>query len=118
GSTFLFFFFLFFRFFFFFFFVQIGLVLQVFRERGGGFGAVQTGFGANGFFEFFHYARIFVQEIARVFASLPQALPVKGIERAALFDDAKFDARVQHVAFARDAFIVQNIKFGFGEWRR
>jgi hypothetical protein len=68
-------------------------------------------------FEFFANVLMFLEELAGVFAALAHALAAEADPRAALFQDAAVDAEIDEVAFARNAFAVNNVELGFAEGR-
>ncbi len=53
---------------------------------------------------------IFFEEAAGVFAALAHALAAEADPRAALFEHALFNAQIDQVAFARDAFAVDDVE--------
>src|ERR1700722_3152008 len=57
------------------------------------------------------------QEKACVFASLPQALALVGNPRAGFFQQVFRDAGIEQIAFSRNSFAVNDVEFGFAEWR-
>src|SRR4029077_18215913 len=68
-------------------------------------------------FEFVADVLVFAEEQASVFAALAHALGVIADPGAALFEQALVDAQVDEVAFARNAFAVDDVEFGFAERR-
>src|SRR5260370_9992710 len=74
-------------------------------------------FLAQGGFELVADVFVFLQEDAGVFAALAHSLATEANPRAALLEQALFDAEVDQVAFAGDTFTVENVEFGFAEGR-
>src|SRR5687768_14444131 len=61
---------------------------------------------------------ILFQEVARVVLALAEALAVVDVPGARLLEHAEVDADLEHLAFARDAFAVQDIELRLLEGRR
>src|SRR5882762_4817176 len=74
-------------------------------------------FLAQGGFELFADVLVLLQEDTGVFAALAHARAAEADPRAALFQHALFNTQIDQVAFARDAFAVDDIEFGFAERR-
>src|SRR5205807_1969376 len=55
------------------------------------------------------------RENARILAALPHAFPAKAKPRSRLLDQAFVHAEVDQVAFARNAFAIENVEFRFAE---
>src|SRR6202166_488246 len=68
-------------------------------------------------FEFVANVFVFLEEDASVLAALAHAFAGVADPVAGLFQDAFVDAEVDQIAFAGDAFAVENIEFGFAERR-
>ena len=89
--------------------------------RGAGRGvAIRTGdfhLLAQSVFEFVADVRIFLKECAGVFAALAHAFAGVANPCAGLFENAFVHAEVDQVAFARNAFAVENVEFSFAERR-
>ena len=60
---------------------------------------------------------VFLQEDAGVFAALAHAFAAEADPCAGFLEDALIDAEVDEVAFAGDAFAVEDVEFGFAERR-
>src|SRR5262249_26073304 len=62
--------------------------------------------------------RVLLEVIARVVLALPDAIAVVGIPGARLFDHVVGNAQLDHLAFARDAFAVEDVEQRLPEgWR-
>src|SRR6266478_189000 len=61
---------------------------------------------------------VFLQEDAGVFAALAHAFAAVADPGTGFFEDALVDAEVNQVAFAGNAFAVENVEFGFAEGSR
>src|SRR5579863_5251491 len=59
---------------------------------------------------------VFLEESAGVFAALTDALAVVAVPGARFLDDIVGNGQVEDVAFAADAFAVENVELGFAEW--
>ena len=59
--------------------------------------------------------RIVLEELPSVFAALAEPFTLEREPRAALFDDVLIDRKIQKIAFARDAFAIQDVELGFAE---
>src|SRR5438876_2526597 len=70
---------------------------------------------AQRMFQLFANVRVFLQENARILAALPHAFPAKAKPRSRLLDQAFVHAEVDQVAFARNAFALENVEFRFAE---
>ena len=68
-------------------------------------------------FQFIAHIFIFLEEDASVFTALAHAVAAKADPRAALFQDATIHAQIDEVAFAGNSFALDNVEFGFAEWR-
>src|ERR1700688_4884825 len=96
-------------------------------HRGVTVGARRCGAGVAGLrdsellaqsgFELFADVFVLLQEDTGIFSALAHTLAAKADPRPALFEQAFFDAEVDQVAFAGDAFAVENVEFGFAERR-
>ncbi len=58
------------------------------------------------------------QELARVVLALADLLALVGVPRARFFDDLVIDAELDDLAFARNAFAVENVEQRFAKRRR
>src|SRR5262249_7455309 len=81
-------------------------------------GGFQAELRANGAVDFGRHVLVLLQERARGFAALPEALAGEAVPRSRLFDDTVFCTEVQKVAFSRDTFAIEDVDFGFTERRR
>src|SRR6266478_6207854 len=72
---------------------------------------------AQNVFQFVPNILVFSEEDTRVLAALAHALAAKADPRAALFEHALFNAQIDQVDFARDAFTVDDVEFRFAEGR-
>src|SRR5579871_902476 len=72
-------------------------------------------FFAQSVFQFFANVRVFFEKDAGVFAALAHAFTAKADPRAGLFKNALVHAEVDEVAFAGNAFAVENVELGFTE---
>src|SRR5581483_3657142 len=61
---------------------------------------------------------VLLQELARVLTTLSDAFAFVAEPGAGLFHDVVIHREVQHVAFARDAFAVEDVELGLAERRR
>ena len=60
---------------------------------------------------------VFLQENPRIFAALAEAFVLVRNPGAGFFEQAFGDAEINQIAFARDAFAVDDVEFGFAERR-
>src|ERR1700761_2372829 len=61
---------------------------------------------------------VVLQELARVFATLTNAITLVAVPGAALFDDVLRRSQIEQIAFLRNALAVDDVKLGFAERRR
>src|ERR1700690_2460342 len=61
--------------------------------------------------------RVFLEEDARVVATLAQALTFVGNPRAGFFEQAFGYAKINQITLAGDAFAIDDVEFGFAERR-
>src|SRR5688572_11940403 len=61
---------------------------------------------------------VLFQVLARVVLALADAVLAVGVPRARFLDDAVEDAQLDDLAFARNAFAVEDVEFGVAERRR
>lgn len=60
---------------------------------------------------------IVFEELTGIFAALADAIAFVAVPGAALFNHIVRDAEINEVALTRDAFAVDDVEFGFAEWR-
>src|SRR6266478_9457745 len=94
-----------------------GMAVGARRGGAGIAGRRDFEFLTQGGFELVADVFVFLQEDAGVFAALAHALAAKADPRAAFLEQAFVDAEVDQVAFAGDAFAVENVEFCFPEGR-
>src|SRR5271169_2022387 len=93
------------------------------RQRCRGLGAIgRTGnrnihFLSQRVFDFSADVGVFLQKHARIFAPLAKPFTAKGNPRPRLFEDALFHAKVYQIAFAGNAFAVEDVKLSLAERR-
>src|SRR5437879_6302341 len=63
-----------------------------------------------------HHIFVVLEELAGIFTSLADALALVAEPRAGLFKDVVVDRQIQQIAFARDAFPVEDVELGLAEW--
>src|SRR5580704_8928856 len=68
-------------------------------------------------FHLFADVLVFLEEDTRVFAALAHAFAAETDPRAGLLEDTLVHTQVNEIAFARNAFAVENVEFGFAERR-
>src|ERR1700675_5162706 len=68
--------------------------------------------------DFVANVRVFLQEHARILAALSQALALVGNPRAGFLEQVPGDAEIEQIAFAGNAFAVENVEFRLAERRR
>src|SRR5205807_2066980 len=61
--------------------------------------------------------RVFFQKFARVVAALSDAFATEAVPRSALLEHGMKHSQIDQVALARDPFAMDQIHFGFLEWR-
>src|SRR5579863_9679131 len=86
-------------------------------KASGTVGAGDFHFFAERGFELVADVLVLLEEDAGVFAALPHAFAGIADPGAGLFQDTFVHAEVDEIAFARDAFAVENVEFGFAEMR-
>src|SRR5580700_8106206 len=64
-----------------------------------------------------HGVFVVFEELAGVFAALADAFAFVAEPRAGFFEEVVIDGDIEQVAFAGDAFAVENVEFGFAEGR-
>src|SRR6266852_707617 len=60
---------------------------------------------------------MFLQEQAGIVAPLAQPFAAKRNPSAGFFQDPLIDAKVDQIALAGNAFTIEDVEFGFAEWR-